>query len=721
MKTYRLGNTITIRWTISLANGEPFTLNPETVELVAIAPHHSMIIDDFTVDSNVLTWIFKGSEQKYLGPYTLTLIQNRGKVDMVTVDICEAFALVPWSCMAGGNDDAAGVETESLEISSTVSATQVTLSPEVEAAIKTATDPKQDKEDPTLQTKDKTIPGAINENHKFTIGINYAIESNGIKSFIGTDFVKGFYEYGTGIVPGDYNVVTNPIKISVGDKINIASNGNVASMRIFDSEGIANAQTLKNERNLPENYEYISEYDGYLQVGGIDSTGQLINPENCKIIFSITKFDYTQIERNRKEIVGLKEQVSKNTQDISTLNKGIGDVTAFVDGFDSIKKNIILSPLGRLNTTIVNDCQDSSTYTISSGSEDTENKLWGTHSVHVTNGYVRFSKNLINMVENNLTIMVKINSLAEGPDNALIVRVGNTSNPSLLVTYQIMRDNVNTVYGQWQEFTIPYLAYSYISGGDSIDFTQVNDIIINAPGGDFNVQFIGTKPNSLKNGIVTFTFDDGWKTQIDGAKALAKRGLSGTIFAIKSAIEQNNPEFLTLDDIKDLSNTYGIDIECHGPSSFDDMEDDALIQELQGIQDLLVTNGISKGKYMAYPNGFHSPRVVQISKRFFKACRTIQDYTPIESYPAYDNFRIRAMSSIIDANVEKVKGYIDKAKECGGWLVLVFHKIETGDGSGMYCSLSALEQIIDYAKDSGINILNFKDVFESSNTLSIYK
>lgn len=163
MKTYRLGNTITIRWTISLANGEPFTLNPETVELVAIAPHHSMIIDDFTVDSNVLTWIFKGSEQKYLGPYTLTLIQNRGKVDMVTVDICEAFALVPWSCMAGGTDDAAGVETESLEISSTVSATQVTLSPEVEAAIKTATDPKQDKEDPTLQTNDKTIPGAINE------------------------------------------------------------------------------------------------------------------------------------------------------------------------------------------------------------------------------------------------------------------------------------------------------------------------------------------------------------------------------------------------------------------------------------------------------------------------------------------------------------------------------------------------------------------------------
>lgn len=205
MKTYRLGNTITIRWTISLANGEPFTLNPETVELVAIAPHHSTIIDDFTVDSNVLTWIFKGSEQKYLGPYTLTLIQNRGKVDMVTVDICEAFALVPWSCMAGGNDDAAGVETESLEISSTVSATQVTLSPEVEAAIKTATDPKQDKEDPTLQTKDKTIPGAINELVSAVFPLSISVTGGGVykKGTIQAITVRWTIKAGSEIVEPD--------------------------------------------------------------------------------------------------------------------------------------------------------------------------------------------------------------------------------------------------------------------------------------------------------------------------------------------------------------------------------------------------------------------------------------------------------------------------------------------------------------------------------------
>ena len=54
---------------------------------------------------------------------------------MVTVDFCEAFGLVKYSCLAGGTDTA-GVTTEAVEISSEVSMSQVGLSPEVEAMIK---------------------------------------------------------------------------------------------------------------------------------------------------------------------------------------------------------------------------------------------------------------------------------------------------------------------------------------------------------------------------------------------------------------------------------------------------------------------------------------------------------------------------------------------------------------------------------------------------------
>ena len=134
MKTYRIGNSITIKWTLKTEDGSPYILNAENTELYATVPNHKIKIEDFTVNDNVLTWIFGGDEQKFFGPYTLTLVQNRGKVGMVTVDSCDAFNLVPWSCLAGGSDTP-NINTDSTRLESTVSLSQVGLSPEVQEAI----------------------------------------------------------------------------------------------------------------------------------------------------------------------------------------------------------------------------------------------------------------------------------------------------------------------------------------------------------------------------------------------------------------------------------------------------------------------------------------------------------------------------------------------------------------------------------------------------------
>ena len=134
MKNYRIGNTITVKWTLKTEDGSPYALDAQSIELYATSPNHKTKIKDFTTSNNVLTWIFGGDDQKYLGPYTLTLVQNRGKVGMVTVDSCDAFCLVQWSCLSGGSDSP-NVDTESINLESTVSLSQVGLSPEVQEAI----------------------------------------------------------------------------------------------------------------------------------------------------------------------------------------------------------------------------------------------------------------------------------------------------------------------------------------------------------------------------------------------------------------------------------------------------------------------------------------------------------------------------------------------------------------------------------------------------------
>lgn len=133
MKNYRLGNTITIKWTIMTATGTAYNLNANNLELYAVVPNYAMKVDGFSVAGNVITWTFRGTDQKFTGPYTLTLIENRGQSTMMTVDYCNAFGLVRWSCQAGW-DESADVNSN-LSITSEIFTHQIALSKEVQDAI----------------------------------------------------------------------------------------------------------------------------------------------------------------------------------------------------------------------------------------------------------------------------------------------------------------------------------------------------------------------------------------------------------------------------------------------------------------------------------------------------------------------------------------------------------------------------------------------------------
>lgn len=115
------------------ATGTAYNLNASNLELFAVVPNHTIKIDDFSVAGNVVTWTFLGTDQKFTGPYTLTLIENRGQSTMMTVDYCNAFGLVRWSCQAGW-DESADVNSN-LSLTSEIFTHQIALSKEVQDAI----------------------------------------------------------------------------------------------------------------------------------------------------------------------------------------------------------------------------------------------------------------------------------------------------------------------------------------------------------------------------------------------------------------------------------------------------------------------------------------------------------------------------------------------------------------------------------------------------------
>ena len=492
--------------------------------------------------------------------------------------------------------------------------------------------------------------------------------------YSGSSFMQGIYQAGSGIIESLYNITTNPIPIKKGEVIVVEPNTDIAGFRLFNSDDIANATTLKNIPRIDSRYEYISEYDGYYVVSGLHAKGHKISPDSTSIVFGQSEMNAGQIAKK-----------------------------------SMLAGNLATSVLTCGKVTIIEDCQEID-ISETGGEIDASDYIMYNHSIKVVNGAITLRPSPINLIDNNLVIALKINSLDAGA-SVKIHLISSSSQDR--ATYELMRGNVNTVYGEWQMYTIPYSSYQFVTGAGDVNFEKIDYISVASPNGSINLQYIGIRKNALRNGIVTFTFDDGWKTQGDGIRILAEKGLSGTIFAIKSAMEANNDAYLSVEDMRNLVEWYGADIQVHGPSSFDDMEDSELDELLASTKKLLVDNGISQGNYMAYPNGFHSLRVVRIAKRYFKACRTIQYYIPFETLPAYNNYQIRAVSSITSADVEDIKALIDRAKLGKTWLILVFHKISEGT-TGEYCSAESLSEIAQYALESGVDIMNFKDVMESS-------
>ena len=512
-----------------------------------------------------------------------------------------------------------------------------------------------------------------------------------VKKLLSDDFQNGALQANANI---NYAIINKkPIAITSGDLVKVVPNdGYKVWFKVVDNEDLSIAQNIHNGLNSTDNREYTATKDGWLFVQVSKTSGDLMAPDDYRSSITISGSHASFVEQKIKEVANQKQAV------------------------------LSVTPKHKAFTNIVNNCQktaDWNTHNLSNCEVDTENYIFGNQSIHSTNGAMVCIKNTYDMLNNNLVLKLRINSIATGAN--LYLQVMNTATPSKSVVYNLMEGASTTPTGDWREITVPYTGCLWGSF-DSVDFGNIDYLRIYAEGNvDWNLQYVGTRPIVLDKGIVTFTFDDGYASQGTGLKILAEKGITGTLFYIPEANTNGSDDYLKIPDLQNLVNYYGTDVEVHGASSYNDKTNEELIAHWQETQVMLKENGLSDGKYMSYPNNMHENRVVRLAKRFFESCRTIQYYVPSETYPPADNYRVRAISSIGGVNdIEYVKDKINKAMMSKAWLNLVFHRIEEmpadveESNKGMYCSENELSEIADYAISLGAYIMNYAEVMESS-------
>lgn len=99
MGRYRIGNDITVVWTINDRDGAALPLKDKEVHLYYTCERGRFEADFEIQGSNVIVWDFVGRLQRALGDYSLTveILQSDGKRS-IRKDICGAFTLVGKGC-----------------------------------------------------------------------------------------------------------------------------------------------------------------------------------------------------------------------------------------------------------------------------------------------------------------------------------------------------------------------------------------------------------------------------------------------------------------------------------------------------------------------------------------------------------------------------------------------------------------------------------------------
>lgn len=129
MNSLRIGCDRTIIWSIT-SGGEPYDLSGKNIRLKVSTRSTQFYVstDDFSIDGNKIIWLFRGKDQKHLGPYTLTYIENEGMDDMLTFDRCNAFNFVACSCHES-RSSSKDMEISNIDLSSEIKALGVKLWP----------------------------------------------------------------------------------------------------------------------------------------------------------------------------------------------------------------------------------------------------------------------------------------------------------------------------------------------------------------------------------------------------------------------------------------------------------------------------------------------------------------------------------------------------------------------------------------------------------------
>lgn len=181
------------------------------------------------------------------------------------------------------------------------------------------------------------------------------------------------------------------------------------------------------------------------------------------------------------------------------------------------------------------------------------------------------------------------------------------------------------------------------------------------------------------NGLVTFWFDDAFESQYTSgvAQLMAKQGWVGAMSVSTGLLCHS--AYMTWDQLRELQN-QGWEIVSHGVSHECDLTKytpETTAYEFVESKKTLKSKKF-RADHFAIPCGFNQrvlPIAVAMAKKQYASYRYAGDQ--INPLPVLDRYNLASFAVTDTTTQAEVKAWLNEAAEKKGWLILVFHQIDS--------------------------------------------
>ncbi len=263
--------------------------------------------------------------------------------------------------------------------------------------------------------------------------------------------------------------------------------------------------------------------------------------------------------------------------------------------------------------------------------------------------------------------------------------------------------------GEWHEIILDKSEFEVVEGAP--DWNSITDIAlrVSTPSGVYSrVWFSDLSYVENSDGpLVTLTFDDGFKSNVQAAEIMNKYGFKGTAYIIPSYLETE--KYMSQFDV-DYLHSLGWDISGHGHTnlrlySLADAEGD-----LANMKYYLNTGGYKGREHFSYPNGGYTDSVRSLVAEYFETGRTIDGLAQPQNY--FIPTKINAKTVSVKHDVQTVKNWIDDVLYEKSWLILTWHDIVSVPSGDVEYDILKFEEIIKYLSEVGVEVIPFSEAYD---------